>query len=83
MALIPEQVICEHQRALADFMEARKAMLCVDLYGGNRNPSMVGMTNYHQATMRFEAGKATRTEWAHVVASLDDRLNPSTSSERQ
>jgi hypothetical protein len=71
MTLTPDQVIREYQKALADFMGAQQAMLCVDLYCGSPNPSIVGMANYHHVTMRFEAAKAIRAEWAHAVASLD------------
>jgi hypothetical protein len=70
-ALTPDQVMSGHEKALVDSIAARHAMLGVDLYGGSHNPSMVGMANSHEATMRFEAAKATRTKWAHVVASLN------------
>jgi hypothetical protein len=71
MTLTPDQIMREHQKALADFIDARHALLRVDLYGGNHNPYMVGMSNYHEATMRFEAAKANRAQWAQAVASLD------------
>jgi hypothetical protein len=69
-ALARDQVIHEHQKAIDDFVAARQATFGVDLYGGGRNPSMVGMTKFHQATMRFEAAKTTLSRWAHAVASL-------------
>jgi hypothetical protein len=69
-ALTPNQVRSEHKMALAEFMEARQATLTVDIYGGSRNPSMGGMTEYHKAALRFEAAKANCTKWAHRVASL-------------
>lgn len=69
-ALARDQAMYEHQKALDDFITARQATFGVDLYGGSCDPSMVGMANSHQATMRFEAAKATLSKWAHAVASL-------------